>query len=329
MTACGPGLYQRCPTGPDDVYYLFLPLHHVYAAVCIFLYSFLVGAQVYLSEDPDNMRVELKAIRPTVFCAVPIVYERIFNGIDRPTMARIEKAIKLSNLILKLGVDKRQVLFSKLHVVFGGRIKFMFSGGANLDPKVKRFFKDVGANLIEGYGMTETTSLIAMEYPQSKALRATGQPFENLEVRIAQPDPDGMGEIILKGGNITAGYYKNPKANKDAFDQEGFFHTGDIGYLDKDNNLTVIGRKKNVLVRSNGENIAPDELVKLIQAHQPEVVRAKVYEINGSLCAMVYAKPGTSISADQLMAQVNAGLPKHKRLESIAAESIQVSSQMK
>ncbi|QQS18410.1 AMP-binding protein [Candidatus Saccharibacteria bacterium] len=314
MLACGDYLYQRTPTNEHDIYYLFLPLHHVYAGVSIFMYSFYMGCQLYICSDTAKIVDEMKLIRPTIFCGVPLVYERFYSAIDAPTMAKIERGMKLANALGAIGIDIRRHLFRKLHDVFGGDIRYMYCGGARFDPKIKRFFKDVGMTVIEGYGMSETTSLIAVEYPHSKVIDSVGTIFENISVKFADVDKDGHGEILVKGGNVSKGYYNNPVANARAFDAEGYFHTGDIGYKDDKNNLFVIGRKKLLIVASNGENVSPDELETLLVAI-PGVTRAKVFDHNNVITATLYVDKGCSTDFKSQIAKLNSTLPKYKQVQ--------------
>ena len=329
MFACGQGMYDRAPTGPSDSYYLFLPLHHVYAGVCIQLFSLYVGAELYFCHDIKQLAPEMRATRPTVFCGVPLVYERIVAAIDGPTMAKIERGIRLSNFLRQFGLDLRRRLFAKFHDTFGGRIKYMFSGGAILDPKIKQLFNDLGINLIEGYGLTETSALIALEHPGTRHYDSVGRPFANIKLKIVKPDASGHGEIAVKGPNVMSGYYRNAQANRVAFDSDGYFLTGDIGYLDEAQNLHVIGRQGRLIVRANGEKVNPDELITLITKLNPAVFKAKIYEDNHRLTALLYVKPHAHIDAAALIKQVNQDLPGYKRIQHHRVEMADPATQMK
>ncbi|MDX1765736.1 MAG: AMP-binding protein [Candidatus Saccharimonadales bacterium] len=315
MIACGEGLYGRTPTDESDVYYLFLPLHHVYAGIGVFACSFFMGTQVYLSEDVHNMKEELAEAKPTVFCAVPLVYEKFYEAIGEENLAKIEKGLKLARLFQKLGLDIRKSLFKKVHQIFGGRTKYIFSGGAKFDPKIKQLFKDLGLNMIEGYGLSETSSMIAMEYPGAQKLESVGKVFENIEIKFVDKDENGHGEIAVKGANVMNGYYKNPQANKKAFDSDGYFLTGDIGYQDADGNLFIVGRKERLIVTSNGENVSPKELESLISKFSKAITNVVVYQDGNDINARIYVNSPKLPNFKQQIDALNKTLPSFKHIQ--------------
>lgn len=313
MVACGKGLYARTPTDENDIYYLFLPLHHVYAGIGIFACSFFMGCQVYLSKDVNDMKTELLESKPTVFCAVPLVYHRIYDAINKPTMKKIQKGMKLAKLFQGFGIDLSKTVFKKFHKGFGGQIKYMFCGGAKFRPEVKHFFNDVGFSLIEGYGLSETASMLAMEYPKASKLGAVGKVFDEVTLKIINKDKQGVGEIAAKGPNITSGYFKNSRANSKSF-KDGYFLTGDIGYLDTDGDLYITGRKKRVIITSSGENVSPDEIEELVNKQSKGVLKTTVFEHNDIINARIYIDKKSKLDACKLVAKVNKKLPKFKQI---------------
>ncbi len=331
MIACGEGLYDRTPTDETDIYYLFLPLHHVYAGIGIFACSFFMGCQVYLSADIQDMKNELSESKPTVFCAVPLVYQKIYDVIDSETMKRIQKGIKLSKFVQMFGININSVLFKKLHAVFGGQTKYLFCGGANFSDQLKGFYKDVGLNIIEGYGLSETASMLAMEYPDSKKLGSVGKVFNAVNIKFVNVNDKGHGEIAVKGPNVMSGYFNNPQANRDTFDKDGYFHTGDIGYQDEDGDLHIVGRKDRVIIASNGENVSPSELEDLIKKHDKTttIVKASVFEQNNEICARILTTKGTKLNAERLFREINSDLPRFKQIKQFTVSQVDVSSQIK
>ena len=299
MFACWKDLCRRAPLDSSDVDYLFLPLHHAYAGICNFLYSMISGMKIYLCSSTAAMLEELQEVKPTVFCAVPLIFERI-------CAACTEKSIEPA-------------------AVFGGNIRYMFCGGAWFDPKLREFFASHGVDIMNSCGLSETSSLISLDYPNATALASVGRVMENMTLKIDKPNADGVGEIIVKGENVFMGYYNNPEANAKAFDSDGFFHTGDLGRLDGDI-LYHCGRIKKVIVLSNGENVYPDEIVALLLGY-PELKSAKVYEKDGRICATLFAN--TRIDPQKIVDSVNSRLPKYSRIQAFETLDDSIGTRMK
>ena len=174
-------------------------------------------------------------------------------------------------------------------------------------------------------GLSETSSLISLDYPKATALASVGRVMENMTLKIDKPNADGVGEIIVKGENVFLGYYNNPEANEKAFDSDGFFHTGDLGRLDGDI-LYHCGRIKKVIVLSNGENVYPDEIVALLLGY-PELKSAKVYEKDGRICATLFAN--TRIDPQKIVDSVNSRLPKYSRIQAFETLDDSIGTRMK
>ena len=315
MWACGDYIYQRTPTDYHDSYYLFLPLHHVYAGVCVFMYALYAGCQVYICGELSKMADEMKQIQPTIFCGVPLLYEKFYSVIYEKNAKKLAKVLWISNNLLKLRIDVRRQLFKEIHTAFGGNVRFWYCGGAAFDPVVKKFFKDVGMNIIEGYGMSETAGLISGEYPGGANIRSAGKVFENMHVKIINADADGYGEVAVKGDNVTHGYYNSLKANAKAFDADGYLLTGDIGYVDNNDNLLLKGRKKRQIVTSNGENVSIDELSALLCKY-PEIVKAHISQKNDAISAVIYTQPQSELRIAGIVNALNSTLPKYKQIHS-------------
>ena len=266
------GHTQRLDVDDTDSSLSFLPLTHVYERAWTFfcLYKAIV---VYYLEDTNLVREALAEVRPTLMCAVPRFYEKIFATVhDKADAASFGKrmlfklAVKTGRRVLTLKEHNRKpsfllkkaynlfdkLVYSKLKAVLGGRIKFMPCGGANLEPSIGRFFQSIGINVKLGYGMTETTATVSCWGDNRFNLQSVGTLMPNVQVRIGEDN-----EILVKGGMVMKGYYKNPEETAKAFTPDGFLRTGDAGKIDENNNLFITERIKELMKTSNGKYIAP------------------------------------------------------------------------
>jgi len=284
MFANWDSLHLRTPFSIEDRDYLFLPLSHTYSGVCNFLYSICNGMQIYLCSDTKKITEELQMVRPTVFCAVPLIYERIYDACKA------------------MGISPNAAL--------GGCIRYLFCGGAYFKPELRKFYKDAGLNMLEAYGLTETSSIISVEYTAPDDFESVGTVMESLDIKIADPNENGIGEILVRGDNLFSGYFANPEATAAAFDADGFFRTGDLGSL-SGRKLYLKGRKRRMILLSNGENIYPDEIEAKF-AEYPQLSKAKVFAENGQICAVLYAV--AECDGDRITEAVNARLPGYAKI---------------
>lgn len=299
MFANWESLILRSPFAHEDRDYLFLPLSHTYAGICNFLYSLISGMRLYLCSDTKLIMQELQMVRPTIFCSVPLIYEKIYaycSETNTPPAA-----------------------------VFGGCVRYLFSGGAYMRPEIRRFIKQNGLVLLEAYGLTETSSLISCEYPDNDDFTSAGTVMENIDIRIDSPDEEGRGEILVRGGNIFSEYYDNSEATAAAFTEDGWFRTGDIGWLD-DRRLHLVGRKRRMILLSNGENVYPDEIEALF-AEYPSLTKVKVYQRDGDITAALYTT--SEIDADSIIDEVNSRLPKFSHIRSFEVIRDSIETRMK
>jgi len=243
---------------------LVLPLHHVFgfvAGVCAMMYQ---GSEIFINSSLKNILSDLEKFKPCNICLVPLFVEtfhkKIWDGAKKQGKdGLLRKMISISNVLMKIGVDARRLLLKSVLCAFGGNLKLIISGGAPLDAKYARGFREFGINVLNGYGITECSPIVTVNRNKYYRDGSAGQVLRCCEVKIAEPDENGHGEIYVKGDIVMLGYYNNEQATKDAFDGE-WFKTGDIGYMDGDGFLYISGRKKNVIVLSNGKNIYPEEL---------------------------------------------------------------------
>ena len=267
----------------DDTMLSFLPMHHVFECTVGFLYPIYRGTSIAFCEGIKHIADNLREYKVTVMISVPVLFENMYRklmkGIEKQgKLQKLQKGLKVSRALKKVHIDVRKKIFKEVHEILGGKIRLFVSGAAALDVQVERGFNELGFRIVQGYGLTETAPVISAGTDNHYREGSIGQVFPSLEVRIGDPDEDGIGEIQVKGPSVMIGYYGNDEANKAAF-VDGYFRTGDLGYLDKDGYLFISGRKKSVIVLKNGKNIFPEELENLVN------------RIEGVAESMVYGKP--------------------------------------
>ena len=275
---------------PGDRFLSVLPLSHTFENTLGLILPIKYGATVnYLKKPPvaSILLAALEQVKPTIMLVVPLIIEKIYKSKILPEINR--KLI--SRILYKIPVSRRllhKVAAKKLFATFGGKLKFFGIGGAKLDDNVERFLMEGGFPLAIGYGMTESSPLLAGAGVGKTRFLSTGLPVEGVHLRIAQPNlKTGLGEIQAKGENVMMGYYKEPELTKNAFTEDGWLKTGDLGCFDKDGNLYIKGRMKNMIVGSSGENIYPEEIESLINRME-YVLESLVVEQKGRLVALVH-----------------------------------------
>ena len=249
----------------DDVFFSVLPIHHTYECTCGFLMPIYRGASVAYCEGLKYIVKNLSEARPTIFLGVPLIFEGLYKKIWQNAKKSgkadtLKKVIAINKKTKKFGLDLAPIFFKQIHALLGGRMKVLICGGAAIDPDILQGFRDFGVNALQGYGLTECAPICALnpdKYPKNDA---AGYPPPGFDLKIDDPDPEtGIGEICACGGNIMLGYYNNPEASADVL-HDGWFHTGDIGYLDADRFVHITGRIKNVIITKNGKNVYPEEI---------------------------------------------------------------------
>lgn len=253
-----------------DKFLSFLPLHHTFECTVGYLYPLSVGSTIVFSKGVRHVADELKNFKITAMICVPVVFEKMYDklikGIEaKGKLATVKKGIKLSNILLKVGIDIRKKLFKEIHDNLGGCLRVMVAGGAALDPEKEKGFWDLGFNVLQGYGLTETSPVISAELTKQKRLGSIGKAFPSVEVKIDEPNENGIGELLAKGKSVMLGYYENEEANKESFTDDGWFRTGDLARIDKNGYIYISGRKKFVIVLKNGKNVYPEEIESLIE----------------------------------------------------------------
>ncbi len=278
------------PIDNRDRFLSILPLSHTYENTLGFVVPMMVGACVYYlgkTPVPSLLIAALKEVKPTVMFSVPLIIEKIYKG---KILTSIQ-ANWLSRNLYKIPVFRKRInalAGKKLMKTFGGELTFFGIGGAKLNAKVEQFLREAKFPYAIGYGLTETAPLLAGIGPKFSRMQCTGPALGGVQLKIQNPDPvTQIGEIWAKGDNIMMGYYKNKEKTKEVLTEDGWFKTGDLGRLDKDNYLSIEGRLKNMIVGASGENIYPEEIESVINNFK-HVVESVVIEQKGKLVAMVY-----------------------------------------
>ena len=280
---------------PNDTLLSFLPIHHTFECTITFLYGLYSGASVAFCDGLKHIQKNLAEYKVSVFVAVPLVLETMYKKIQHAIEEKgktklINTMSKISNALLKCHIDLRKKFFKQVLDNFGGHLRVVFYGAAPMNKDTIIGYNNLGIDLIQGYGLTETSPVISAETDKEKRPGSVGLILPNLEAKIDNPDKDGVGEITVKGPSVMLGYYKNEKATKKVL-KDGWFSTGDFGYMDEDGFLYVTGRKKDIIVLKNGKNVYPQEIEFLINKI-PYVIESLVYPREKSktdtmLCAKI------------------------------------------
>ena len=242
-----------------------LPPHHTFGSTVNYVGHLSQGCEVYISSGIKHVSDEIKEQQPTHLILVPAFLEVMNRKIW--TTARksgkeglLKMMMKVSDLLRKVGIDVRKKLFSSVLSAFGGKLELIICGGAKLDEDIINTFDSLGITILNGYGITECSPLISANRNKYRKPGSVGTPILACRVKIDNPDENGEGEICVKGPNVMLGYYNNPEATAEVFDKDGFFHTGDYGKLDEEGWIYITGRKKNLIILSNGKNVYPEEI---------------------------------------------------------------------
>ncbi len=259
-----------------------LPPHHTYGSSVMFVGHMMIGTEIYISAGLKYVVKEFKEQKPEHLVLVPLYLETLYRkmqaGIkDQGKEKLVSVMMKISGFLCKIGIDLRKKLFASLREALGGEIKMVISGGAPINAEIIKFFNGIGIDTLNGYGITECAPIIAVNRSRNIVHGTVGNPLDIDTVKIADPNEDGEGEICVKGPNVMLGYFKDEEATRDAFDEEGFFKTGDYGKFAAKGTIAITGRKKNRIMLSNGKNVYPEEIENEFVA-VPGVIDIIVYE---------------------------------------------------
>lgn len=250
-----------------DTNIAFLPYHHIFGSTCMIM-MLACGAKTVFPDGLKYIKQNLNEYKVSIFVGVPVLIEAIYHTIYKEIKKQkkenlINMLFKVSNFLYKHNIDIRRKLFKAVIDQLGGELRFLISGGAPADKEVSQKFNDMGITIVQGYGLSETSPVIAAEYHGMMRNGSVGKPLNNVQVDIIDKDKDGIGEVIAKGPNVMLGYYQMPEKTKEVI-KNGWFYTGDLGYKDKDGFLFITGRRKNLIVLKNGKKVFPEEMEILV-----------------------------------------------------------------
>lgn len=303
-----------------------LPYHHTYEAVCGILVGIHKHVTLCINESLKAIAKNLQLYKPNYMYVVPAVASALHKNVLRTAQKQGKLGLmltmmKVSNALRKVGIDLRRKLFKSVHDGLGGNLLEVVCGGAPIPVDTAYFFDAIGIMILNGYGITECSPLVSVNSPLDSDYRTVGYPLPCIEVKVDEPDSDGIGEICVKGDIVMLGYYKKPEATAEVM-VDGWFHTGDYGYINKKGQILITGRKKNIIVLDNGKNIYPEEIEEYIYTI-PYVKDAVVYDSTDGdklvLCAEIFPDKeligDSDINAD--VHKVLSELPSYKQITKI------------
>lgn len=304
-----------------------LPYHHTYESVCDILVNIHSHATLCINAVMRELVSDMQLYHPTNIYIVPAIAEFIYflimkNLKEKGKLKTFRKGVKISRAALKIGIDLRPKLFAELHNLFGGKLRKIVCGGAPIRPEMGEFFNDIGIPMTGGYGITECSPLVSVNDESSNDFHTAGHRLACLQWRIDEPNEEGIGEIAVKGDVVMLGYYKMPEKTAEVI-RDGWFFTGDYGYITPDDQICITGRKKNIIVLSNGKNIYPEEIENLIMNIDcvSEVVVRGLKNSKGdehALEAEVYlSEEKTESEVKALISEALAELPNYKKVTKV------------
>ncbi|MCI8349518.1 MAG: long-chain fatty acid--CoA ligase [Firmicutes bacterium] len=296
---------------PEDRLFSVLPLHHTYESTIGFLYPMAMGASVAVCQGLKHIANDMKETSPTAIIAVPLLIEslhkKIVQGIEKSgKTTAVKTMISLSNGLKNLGIDVKRKVFKDIYANLGGRLRIIVSAAAPIDGKVGRWLEDIGITFLQGYGLTETAPIAALTPDWDTRVGSAGKSVVWDQIKISEPNEKGEGEIWIKGKTVMLGYYEDPEATAEVMN-DGWFNSGDIGYMDEDGFIYITGRSKNVIVTQNGKNIYPEEI---------ETLLSKVEEISES---MVYGK---EVAGEKELIITARIIPDYDRIEELHGKGL-------
>lgn len=321
-----------------DTNIAFLPFHHTFGSTGILMFLSR-GATNVFCDGLRHIQKNLNEYHVSMFVCVPLliesIYKKVWQEIEKTGQTKkVKFGMKLTKFLLIFGIDIRRKIFKQIIDKLGGKLRYVISGASGLDGEVATGFRNFGIEVVQGYGLTETSPTLIAETAKSYKAGSTGLPIPNVEIKINDPNEQGIGEILAKGPNVMLGYYENEEATNEVL-VDGWFHTGDLGYKDKGGFIFITGRQKNVIVLKNGKNIYPEELETLVN-QLPYVAESMVYgkEKNDDLVVSVkvvydkeYAKNNwqdkTQEDIEKLIwediKKINQTMPNYKHIKNLIA----------
>ncbi len=312
---------SQLPLSPEDSGLSVLPPSHTFEIMTNIVGVLHCGGKMYINENLLTVKSNLKKYEPSILVVVPLVLQTIHREILKTAkkagkLELLQKGLKLNRFFLRFGIDLSHRLFGDVYDVVGHNLRYFICGGAALDPELVEFYRCLGITVIQGYGITECSPIVAANVPHANRFGSIGRTFPCCETKIID------GEICVRGDSVSPGYYNDPEGNSDAY-RDGWFHTGDLGRVDKDGYLWFLGRKKNLIVLSNGENVSPEMLEEKL--YRVEGVQdALVYEKDGKITAEVYVDPKALPDREavyQEVDRINKTLKPHEHIGALVLRS--------
>lgn len=310
-------LMSVIPLSEKDTGLSILPLSHTFEAMSNIAGALYCGGTLYINESLRTVKKNLIKCRPTILIVVPLILQTLRKEITREAkkqgrLEAMERALKLNGNLRKIGINAGSLLFKDIHSNFGGRLKTIICGGAALDPDLIYFYRCLGIEVLQGYGITECSPVVSVNTIRANRPGSVGRTIPCCETAVIG------GEICVRGDSVSPGYYNDDEANRESY-RDGWFHTGDLGYIDKDGYVYCTGRIKNLIVLSNGENVSPEEIEE--QLYRLEGVKeALVYESNGMITAEIFADRSVipdKKAAWDVVGTVNKAVASYKQIGDI------------
>ena len=310
---------------------LVLPLNHTFGFMAGLLCQLWMGYSVFINNSLKTVLNDIKEAKPGHISVVPLFVENIYKNLWKAVEKQgkgnmLRTLIKTSNAMRKVGIDMRRKLFKSVLDNFGGNLEMIISGGAPIDDLYMKGFDDLGIQIINGYGITECSPIVALNRVDAVKYGTVGNPIPEVQVKIVNPDENDEGEICVKGDIVMMGYYNKPEETADVL-KDGWFNTGDIGKIIDTNYLQITGRKKNLIILANGKNVYPEELEYLI-SHIDNVTEVLVYEEDETITAEIYSDADENKEAvrgkikDDIM-ELNKTLAVYKQIRKVKFRSVE------
>ena len=266
---------------PSDMFFSVLPLHHTYESTIGFLLPMAVGSSVAICEGLRYIVPNLQEVKPTAILAVPLLIENIYKKINESIKKShkeklVNSMIYVTNGLKSIGIDAKKKVFKEIHDNLGGNLRIIVSAAAPIDKKVGKWLEDIGILFLQGYGLTETAPISAVTPEYNPMVGSAGKTIVQADVKVENPNENGEGELLIKSPTLMLGYYEDEEETKKVMTEDGYFKSGDIGYVDENGFIFVTGRSKNVIVTQNGKNIYPEEIEMLLEKI-PEIKEVMVY----------------------------------------------------
>lgn len=299
-----------------------LPLHHTFGFMAGILCQIHRGYPVYINNNLKNVLKDIQKAKPHHISVVPLFVETFYKSLWRTVRKQkkeklLKALIKVSNGLRKVGIDLRKQLFQSVKNGFGGNLEMIIAGGAPLDLKYAKGFEDIGIQIMNGYGITECSPIVSTDRNKKYLFGGAGVPIPGVEVKINEPNEDGEGEILVKGDIVMMGYYNNPEATAEAF-VDGWFKTGDVGRIEEHGFIIITGRKKNIIILSNGKNVYPEEIEAVILNNVEGVNEVVVFGEDDVICAEIYTEtPDEKERIKKDVQALNDTLPPMKHIRRV------------